>query len=199
MSDRRLHIWVEGAIIAAMAMALEYLPHSVGPWVNLSYGVIPVAIFSLRRGAKAGLATGLVWGLLDLFLRGFGDGGFLNPLQGVLEYPVAFSVVGLIGLGAAPLRRAIIAQAHNRIIGIALGYTLLGVIIKYFCHFLAGVIYWGSYAPKGMNPWLYSLAVNGGSALANTILSGVLIVLLARASARLFSPRDTFKAFTGAN
>ena len=28
------------------------------------------------------------------------------------------------------------------------------------CHVLSGVVYFGSYAPEGMSPWVYSLVYN---------------------------------------
>ncbi|KRM97137.1 energy-coupled thiamine transporter ThiT [Loigolactobacillus rennini] len=189
MNNQRLLVWIEGTLIAALAMALEYIPHSIG-FVDISYGIIPLAVYSLRRGWRAGLGSGLVWGLLDLFLRGFGSGGFLNPLQGFIEYPIAFAAVGIIGIGAAPLQRALKLQQRGWLFGLALGATFLGVLVKYGFHFIAGVIYWGSYAPKGMSPVIYSLAINGGSAILNLILAGIVISVLLVTAPHLFRPKN---------
>ncbi|ATO43565.1 energy-coupled thiamine transporter ThiT [Loigolactobacillus coryniformis] len=189
MSNRHLLVWIEGTVIAALAMALEYLPHAVGP-LNVSYGIIPLAVYSLRRGWKAGLSSGLVWGLLDLFLRGFGSGGFLNPLQGLIEYPLAFAVVGLIGFGASPVQHALSRQQRGRVFGYAISTTFFGVLCKYFLHFVAGVFYWGSYAPKGMSPVIYSLVANGGSAILNLVLVSLVVGLLLVSAPHLFMPKN---------
>jgi thiamine transporter len=189
MSNRHLLVWIEGTVIAALAMALEYLPHAVGP-LNVSYGIIPLAVYSLRRGWKAGLSSGLVWGLLDLFLRGFGSGGFLNPLQGLIEYPLAFAVVGLIGFGASPVQHALSRQQRGRVLGYAISTTFFGVLCKYFLHFVAGVFYWGSYAPKGMSPVIYSLVANGGSAILNLVLVSLVVGLLLVSAPHLFMPKN---------
>lgn len=189
MSNRHLLVWIEGTVIAASAMALEYLPHAVGP-LNVSYGIIPLAVYSLRRGWKAGLSSGLVWGLLDLFLRGFGSGGFLNPLQGLIEYPLAFAVVGLIGFGASPVQHALSRQQRGRVLGYAISTTFFGVLCKYFLHFVAGVFYWGSYAPKGMSPVIYSLVANGGSAILNLVLVSLVVGLLLVSAPHLFMPKN---------
>jgi len=189
MSNRHLLVWIEGTVIAALAMALEYLPHAVGP-LNISYGIIPLAVYSLRRGWKAGLSSGLVWGLLDLFLRGFGSGGFLNPLQGLIEYPLAFAVVGLIGFGASPVQHALSRQQRGRVLGYAISTTFFGVLCKYFLHFVAGVFYWGSYAPKGMSPVIYSLVANGGSAILNLVLVSLVVGLLLVSAPHLFMPKN---------
>lgn len=189
MSNRHLLVWIEGTVIAALAMALEYLPHAAGP-LNVSYGIIPLAVYSLRRGWKAGLSSGLVWGLLDLFLRGFGSGGFLNPLQGLIEYPLAFAVVGLIGFGASPVQHALSRQQRGRVLGYAISTTFFGVLCKYFLHFVAGVFYWGSYAPKGMSPVIYSLVANGGSAILNLVLVSLVVGLLLVSAPHLFMPKN---------
>ena len=174
-----LIILTEGALITALALVLSFVPHSTGvSSIEFMYGLIPMAIFALRRGLKAGLMAGFVWGILDLVLRGFSNGGFLNPLQGIVEYPLAFRVVGLIGVGSVQVKQAI--ENGKNAIGLILFYSSIGFFAKYFCHFIAGGIYWGTYAPKGMNPWIYSLVINGGSFIANMIMLLVLVVVLNR-------------------
>ena len=179
-----LIILTEGALITALALVLSFVPHSTGvSSIEFMYGLIPMAIFALRRGLKAGLMAGFVWGILDLVLRGFSNGGFLNPLQGIVEYPLAFGVVGLIGLGSVQVKQAI--ENGKNAIGLILLYSSIGFFAKYFCHFIAGGIYWGTYAPKGMNPWIYSLVINGGSFIANMIMLLVLVVVLNRVFKKL--------------
>ncbi|WP_338214640.1 energy-coupled thiamine transporter ThiT [Companilactobacillus muriivasis] len=177
--NSELLVITEGAIITALALALSFVPHTTGvSAIEFVYGLIPMAIYALRRGVKAGLMTGFVWGLLDLVLFGFSHGGFLNLFQGIVEYPLAFGVVGLVGLGSKPVKRAL--EQGKSGIGLILLYSALGFFAKYFFHFLAGGIYWGTYAPKGMNPWIYSLVINGGSFVANMLMLLVLVFALNR-------------------
>src|SRR5699024_6401267 len=184
-----LVVITEGALITALAMVLSFIPHSTGvSAVEFSYGLIPMSIFALRRGLKPGLMAGLVWGILDLVIRGFSNGGFLNPLQGFVEYPVAFGVVGLIGLGSVQVKRSI--EQGNNALGLIIFYSAIGFFAKYFFHFIAGGIYWGSYAPKGMNPWIYSLVINGGSFIANMIMLLILAVLLNKIFKRLIMVKN---------
>src|SRR5699024_10661847 len=65
--------------------------------------------------------------------------------------------------------------------------VFISVFAKYFCHFIAGIIFWGSYAPKGMSPVLYSLFVDGGSFLFNLVLAGIVVVALERKADRIFA------------
>ncbi|WP_263849585.1 energy-coupled thiamine transporter ThiT [Lacticaseibacillus camelliae] len=81
-SNSRVLILVEIAVIAAFAMALEYVPHKTGiSSIEMSYGVIPITVLALRRGTGAGMAAGLTWGVLDIMLIGFGEGSVLNQFR----------------------------------------------------------------------------------------------------------------------
>lgn len=183
-----LQVTVEGAIIVAFAMALNYLPHTTGvSAIEFSYGLIPMVIFALRRGFIPATLAGLTWGILDLILRGLGNGGVLNPLQGFLEYFIAFAFIGLAGLGYRQVQERI-RNKKNPIVSVIL-FGTLGIIGKYFIHFIAGVYYWGAYAPKGFNPWMWSFFVNGGSAVANIILLSIVLVLLSRSLRTLLIPK----------
>lgn len=181
-----LRILVEGAIFAGLAMALEYVPHDLGvSSVQLSYGLIPLSVYSLRRGPVPGMLAGLVWGLLDMWLRG--SGSLLNPVQIILEYPVAFGVVGLIGITAPYVQQHLRAGNIKRAVAGVVGGFIIGDFLKYLCHYFAGVFFWGSYAPKGQSAWLYSLIINGGSFIANLIMGVIVFALLVRVTPQLFT------------
>ena len=61
MSVKRI-AWVEGAIVAALAMALSFVPDFMG-WFSPSFGAIVLVVFALRRGLYPALLSGLVWGV----------------------------------------------------------------------------------------------------------------------------------------
>lgn len=181
-----LRILVEGAIFAGLAMALEYVPHDLGvSSVQLSYGLIPLGVYSLRRGPVPGMLAGLVWGLLDMWLRG--SGSLLNPVQIILEYPVAFGIVGVIGVTGVYVRNSLHAGKTNQAVFGAVSGFIIGDFLKYLCHYFAGVFFWGSYAPKGQSAWIYSLVINGGSFIANLIMGVIVFALLVRVTPQLFT------------
>lgn len=183
-NNNSLVVLTEGALVTAVAEVLNFVPHTTGvSAIEFVYGLIPMAIFALRRGLKPGLMAGLVWGILDLILRGFSTGGFLNPLQGFIEYPIAFAAIGLIGIGSVKVKNVI--QAGKNPLLWVIFYSCIGFFVKYFFHFLAGGVFWGSFAPKNMNPWIYSLVINGGSFIANMLMLLVLLVLLRKVFERL--------------
>lgn len=175
--NERLKTMVEGAIFAGLAMALTYVPHDFGvSSIQLAYGLIPIAIYCYRRGVVPGMVAGLIWGLLDMWLRG--SGSLLHPIQIILDYPVPFALAGLIGLVKPQVDHAL-AQDQRKLAALwaILGF-LIGDFAKYAVHYLSGVFFWGSYAPKGQSAWVYSLVINGGSFVANAILGSIVISLL---------------------
>ena len=68
----------------------------------------------------------------------------------------------------------------HRLVGFGVGAVVV-CVLRFVCSFLSGVLLWGSYAPEGMNVWVYSLVYNGGYMLPNAVLVGVLSVLLCAA------------------
>lgn len=184
--NEKLQTLVEGAIFAGLAMALQYVPHDLGvSSIQFCYGLIPIGLYSLRRGVAPGMIAGLIWGLLDMWLRGSGQ--LLNPLQILLDYPLPFALVGLIGI----FRKQVQAHLNQGKWGQAAAWLGLGFMIgnfaKYCSHYFAGVFFWGAYAPAGQSPWLYSLVINGGSFVANLILGLVVFSLLLRFLPRLLT------------
>ncbi|EGL49091.1 putative proton-coupled thiamine transporter YuaJ [Streptococcus dysgalactiae subsp. equisimilis SK1249] len=164
---------IEAAIFAALAMALSFIPDFAG-WFSPSYGAIPLVIFSLRRGLKYGLLAGLIWGLLHFAL---GKVYYLSMSQVFIEYILAFISMGLAGIFSDSLVKTLRQQKKPFALLIALMATIVAVGVRYLWHFIAGVIFWGSYAPKGMSAIWYSFTVNGTAGLL-TLLVTLLALLL---------------------
>lgn len=103
--------------------------------------MLPILAFAYIYGTKKGLLVGLCYSLLQ-FVQ---EPVFLTPVQFILDYVLAFSLLGLAGL----------AKKH---IAVGIAY---GCAARFFFQFLSGVVFWGAYAPEGMPVWLYSLAYSG--------------------------------------
>ena len=56
--------------------------------------------------------------------------------------------------------------------------------------FLSGFIFYGQYAPEGVNPVWYSLTYNGSYMLPETILTTVAAVLIYKAAPQLFAAQE---------
>ncbi|MEQ9810890.1 energy-coupled thiamine transporter ThiT [Streptococcus jiangjianxini] len=184
--SKNLNVLVEAAIFAALAMVLSFIP-DFASWFTPSFGAIPLVVFALRRGSKYGLLSGLLWGLLHFVL---GKVYYLAFSQVLIEYILAFVSMGLAGIFANSFQTAIRSKQTKTAIITGLSASLLAVGVRYFWHFLAGVIFWGSYAPKGMSALWYSMSVNGVAGLATLILVLISLILLVSAQAnRIFLPK----------
>lgn len=185
--EKTTKIWIEGTIVAALAMVLSLIPLEIGASFSISLGQIPLTLFALRRGVKPGLLAGLIWGLLHFPL---GKVWYLSVIQVLIEYPLAFTFVGLAGLYASSLQKQIQLKQNKRVVFTVVQATFVGALARYFWHFLAGWAFWGAYAQWGMSPWLYSLVMNGLSGLATAVVTAVALVSLYQLAPQLYTPKD---------
>ncbi len=171
---------VEGAIMIALAIALDYLckliPFQFPNGGGISVAVLPLIYYTFRHGTTWGLGVGFVYAVLQIIT------GWYAPPAGtwwafllclLLDYFLAFTVTGCANLIARPFGR-------HRLLGYGVG-TAVVCIGRFLFSFLSGVILWDSFAPEGMSVWLYSLVYNGGYMLPNALLCTVLAVLLCAA------------------
>lgn len=176
----------EGAIMIALAVVLEMVCH----WLNEVTGVeallpfggsitvsmLPIVYYSYRHGAAWGIGVGFTYSLLQIVL---GHLSYLPKEFGalvlclMLDYFLAFTVLGIADVFAKPFGK-------RRLAGYCTGAVAV-CVLRFALSFLSGVILWGSYAPEGMNVWLYSLIYNGSYMLPNTILTAMFIVIVCAA------------------
>lgn len=190
MSNNRLHIWIEGTIFAALAMVLSMIPTNIGTGFTISLGMIPLTLFALRHGFAAASAAGFLWGILHFLM---GTASILHPLQGFIEYFIAFAFVGLAGIVRRPLQVAFKDDNKGKQYQLIIMGTIIGTISRFFWHFIAGYYFWGSYAPEGMNPIWYSFIANGGSALVTGIATSIALGIMAKTTPTLFLIKDSHR------
>ncbi|MFR3047643.1 MAG: energy-coupled thiamine transporter ThiT [Enterococcus faecium] len=145
-------VWVEGTIVAALAMVLSLIPIQIGSSFSISLGQIPLTLFALRRGTKAGMLAGFIWGILHFPL---GQVYYLSVVQVLIEYPIAYTFAGAAGLMASNVQKGYVDDNTKQIRKSIVFGALIGALSRYFWHFIAGVVFWGAYALWGMNPWLF--------------------------------------------
>lgn len=134
---------VYGALSIAISFVLSYirLYHWPQGGSITPASMLPLFIFAYYYGAGPGIIVGMAYGLLQLIQDPF----IVQWVQVLLDYPLAFGALGLAGF-----------FRKNLSIGV-----LVGGFGRFFSHFLSGVFFFASYAPKGMSPVVYSLLVNG--------------------------------------
>jgi probable proton-coupled thiamine transporter yuaJ len=186
MSKTTVRPMIEVALLATIAYILDLVtqPMSLGPWISLSFKMVPIFLLSFRWGVKAGAMGGFIWGLLQV-VTGEAAGGWLTPIQGFLEYFVAFSLIGLSGTVKPSLDKAIRDKKRVQTLTYITAGVVLGGLARYLIHYIAGVIFWGSYAPAGQSAYIYSLVVNSSSFLGETIASLIVFFILQEFLGRL--------------
>ena len=187
MTSKRLRVSLEGAIFAALAIVLSLLPTNIGSGFTVSLGMIPLTIYSIRHGVKAGLAAGFLWGILHFVT---GDLYVLSVPQALIEYFIAFVFAGFAGFQKNKVAAALASNNKTKLEVSLVVATFYGTFARFFWHFLAGVIFWGSYAMWGLGPVMYSLVMNGASALATAIATSLVLVAIGAKFPAVFVSQD---------
>ncbi|WP_156290521.1 energy-coupled thiamine transporter ThiT [Oceanobacillus salinisoli] len=176
MKSKKILFLVEVAIFTALALLLDILPISFKIWAqggSVSFAMIPIFIVAFRWGLKGGLLSGFLWGILQ-----FATGAYvIHPVQGFIDYALAFTVLGFAGVFAKQIQKNV-KEGNTKayLTYITLG-VFLGSVLRFFAHYAAGIVFFGS-AVEGQPAWLYSLIYNGSYMLPSFILSAVVVFFL---------------------
>lgn len=185
MRSKQLQPLIESAIMAALALIIDLLPSiQLGPWISMSFAMVPVFIVSFRWGFRYGVVSGLLWGLLQVVT---GDVTFLHWFQFLVEYFVAFACVGFAGLFMNVIQRKFREGQKLAGLGFAILAMFIGSVARYLWHYIAGIVFWGSYAPEGQPAWVYSLIVNGSAWLGSFLFCSFVMAFLLSASPRVLT------------
>lgn len=180
MKNNKLVALVEGALMVALATILSFIQVFKLPWggaITL-LSMLPIVIFSIRRGVKMGLIASFAYSLIQ-FLQGIiGDGLFgwgLTPVALIacifLDYIIAFTVLGLAGIFG------------NKNLASMIGGTVLAICLRYVSHVISGAAVfhsagkiWEAFSTD--NEWLYSLIYNGCYMLPELVFTVIAAVIL---------------------
>ncbi|SDW01904.1 thiamine transporter [Marininema mesophilum] len=174
MERERLLIMMEIAIMAAIGGILSnYVAIQIWPQGgSASLVMVPIAILAFRRGWVAGMVTGLLVGLINLMIKPY----ITHPVQVILDYPLAFALLGLAGLFSLSNKKAEINMKR-----MSLGVVVAG-LARLSSHFISGVVWFGSNAPKGWPVALYSLYYNATYMVIDiSVTIAIMIFLLKKA------------------
>lgn len=116
--------------------------------------MLPLLLFAYAYGVAPGLLIGFAYGLLQ-FVQG---GWFVHPVQFLLDYPLAFAMMGFAGIARK------LPDTWGMIPGV-----LAGMSLRFFCAFLTGVFFWGE-TVQGQSVWAYSAVYNGAYLIPETMI-----------------------------
>ncbi|MGM0752135.1 MAG: energy-coupled thiamine transporter ThiT [Bacillota bacterium] len=187
MKNIRLVVLLEASLMAAFAVILDMLPSiKLSPSISISIAMVPIFLLSYRRGWKAGILAGFVWGLLQIAL---GDAWIATPVQMVIEYFIAFASIGLAGFISGKIQSSLRNNCRTEAVMWIVAATFLGSLARYVWHFIAGFVFFAEYAPKGMSPLLFSLAANGITMLGSALLCSIALLIVLNTAPRLIKVR----------
>ena len=155
-------------ICIAMSFALSYIKFFEMPQggsLTLA-SLLPLMIYSYMFGVRKGVLAGFAYGILQA-VQGI---WFIHPAQFLLDYPVAFSAIGLAGMFS---RVKALKKAPQ--VKFALG-AIVASVIRFASHVFAGVFAFSEYSTLD-NVWAYSLAYNSFvfADIAIAIVVGVIV------------------------
>ncbi|NFD76467.1 energy-coupled thiamine transporter ThiT [Clostridium botulinum] len=120
--------------------------------------MVPILLLTFAYGKEIGFLTGFLYGLISLITDPF----ILHPIQMLFDYPLPYLAIGLAGY-----------FRNNKTLSISFAF-----FIKFLCHFISGVVFFGSFAPEGIGPIIYSLSVNVPIIGAEAIICIVIFKLM---------------------
>ena len=161
---RRIHFTTSMLINVALMLALTIVLHQLrifhmpqGGSVTLG-AMVPLLFLTYRYGAGIGCLAGFVYGVINLMQDAF----IVHPLQVLFDYPLPYMAL------------AIAAAVPGRIyLGAALAFTA-----RFLCHYISGVVFFGSYAPPDTSPYLYSLVFNATYLVPEAVICLLLLRIL---------------------
>lgn len=154
-NSNRVGLVAEVGLSIALAVVLGMLKVWQMPQGGeISLAMLPLLVLAFRRGAGPAMLAGALYGVLDAQLNPF----IVHWAQYILDYPLAYALVGLAGLAAGRLRALPDRQASVRTLIVA--GTVLGTFGRYVAHTVSGVIFFAEYAGPGQPVLLYSAGYN---------------------------------------
>ncbi len=156
-SAKRLAFCAIAMALATVTSFIKFVDLPMGGSLTL-FSMFFICFTGYLYGAKTGITTGIAYGLLQLII----DPYIVHPAQLIIDYPLAFGALGLAGL--------FVNTKNGLIKGV-----LTGTFGRYICHVVTGYIFFGIYAPEGMNAMIYSLTYNATYILPELILTVVVL------------------------
>ena len=194
MQNKKLLALVEGAVMVALATVLSFIKLVQFPWgggVTL-LSMLPIVIFSIRRGVKSGLIASFAYSLIQ-FIQGiaidglFGWGLSAGALVACifLDYIIAFTVLGIAGI-----------FGNKKLLNM-LGGIVLAMVLRWVSHVISGAaifhsagMIWEAFSTE--NEWVYSMVYNGiymGIELIATVIVAAILIQLPQTK-QFVCPKD---------
>ncbi len=158
-------IIVEAALMVAISAVLSIWPK----FKFLPYGgsitvcsMLPIILLSYRRGLKWGFLGAFAFALIQT-ITGFtssGMGAVAFVVELLFDYILAFTALGIGGI----FRNKFNSTKKELVSG-----SILGLLLRFLCHFISGFYVWGEYAE-----WFFGEVGTWGQAILSNMSGATL-------------------------
>ena len=165
---KRKKLSVKALSVSSLCIALATILSFV-PIMSMPYGgsvtlcsMLFVSLIGYFYGYSIGFTAAITYGVLQFIVGPY----VVHPVQLLLDYPVAFGLLGLAGI------------AYKSKMKFSLQVALfLAFTGRLAASTLSGYIFFAEYTPEGMHPMLYSILYNGQYIYAEYIITCVIVSL----------------------
>lgn len=158
----------ESAVMIALAFILSFLKVVDMPYGGsvTAFSMLPIIIIAYRYSTGWGLAAGFAFSLLQM-LMGLSSLSYATSAAAavaiiLLDYIVAFTVMGLGGV----FRRVIKDQGSAMAVG-----ALLACVLRYICHVVSGCTVWAGVSIPTSDGLIYSMGYNATYMIPETLMT----------------------------
>ncbi len=158
----------ESAVMIALAFILSFLKIVDMPYGGsvTAFSMLPIIIIAYRYRTGWGLVAGFAFSLLQM-LMGLSNLSYATSAAAavaiiLLDYIVAFTVLGLAGV----FRGVIKDQAKAMAVG-----ALVACVLRYICHVISGCTVWAGVSVPTSDGLIYSLGYNATYMIPETLLT----------------------------
>ncbi len=161
MSVRKLVTCSVCVALAVVTNLIRIYTFPFGGSVTL-FSMLFIMLPAWLYGVREGIIAGLIFGILQFIIEPY----VISPLQFILDYLIAFSIMGIAGI------------FRNRKSGLITGY-IFAVISRWIIATLAGLEWFkaGSIAWEGWSPVPYSMAYNAIYIFAEAIITVIILLI----------------------
>lgn len=176
MKKTSIRFITEIGIFSAVGLAIDFLAglYSDIIWPlggSISITMVAIFLMAYRWGLKGGLITGLLIGTIQILWAG---SGAVYPLQIILDYVLAYTVVGVAGFYSKKI--AYQQELTGKLYYVTNGIILAGVL-RTIIHIISGYVYFREYTPEGLEKikLTWSIIYNLGYMVPSIILCLIIV------------------------
>lgn len=181
MKNNQIRFIAEMGIFIALGLVLDIAAsfYSGVIWPNggsISFAMVPIFMMSFRHGLKGGLTSGLAIGTIQIIWAG---SGVVHWIQVILDYSLAYAVVGLAGIVA---NQVLYKPTKQKVIYANIA-VFLACMLRTLIHTISGYVFFKEFLPgygevSNFALWIASTTYNIGYMLPSTILSMIIITII---------------------